>query len=483
VELRDYIAIVRAHFLGILALIAAGTGLGGAYTLTQDPVYCADATGFVTTGTSADGVQASVNDSLAKSRAASYVSVAQSRAVAELVIDELGLAASPSGLVGAITVTQPENTVLINVRGCDSTPLKAQQLSDAWVRGVSVRVGELENPQNLPSAGILGVEPVEAAALPTTPVSPQPRRNLFAGALLGLFLGLLYALIRSRLDRRLKSLDLPEREFRVPVVGTIPDRKGTGREGIAMSGSHDGAASWGTGEAYRKLRTNLAYMKVDNPPQVIVVTSPRPRDGKSTIAANLAAAIALSGREVTLVDADLRRPTVAATLGLVEGAGLTDVLIGNATLEDVLQPVPGFDGRLSALAAGAIPPNPSELLESFAMQKVLADLAERGVVILDAPPLLPVTDGAILTRHSDGAIVVVRYNQTLDQELAAAFGELDAVQGTVLGTVLNRVPAKDAPYGYYGSYYDSNDGDTDGKGKGRSRGRSKSGSGGHRAKV
>jgi capsular exopolysaccharide synthesis family protein len=151
---------------------------------------------------------------------------------------------------------------------------------------------------------------------------------------------------------------------------------------------------------------------------------------------------------VILVDGDLRRPTVASSLGLIEGAGLTDVLIGRADLDDVLQPHASV-AHLNVLAAGGVPPNPSELLGSQAMRKLLQTLSERGMVIIDAPPLLPVTDGAVLTAVSDGAFVVVSTGRTLDSELASSLDYLEAVSGQALGIILNGVPSKDV----YSSYY------------------------------
>src|SRR5262249_47459695 len=153
---------------------------------------------------------------------------------------------------------------------------------------------------------------------------------------------------------------------------------------------------------FRKLRTNLAYMDVDNPPRVIVVTSPKQSDGKSTVAANLAAAIAIGGQQVTLIDGDLRRPTVADSLAIVAGARLTAVLMGRAPPDEVMQDRPDVPG-MRVLASGAIPPNPSELLGSKAMQSLVSELAQDAMVIIDAPPLLPVTDAAVLTRSADGA--------------------------------------------------------------------------------
>lgn len=451
-ELRDYVYMVRAHLLGIVALAALGVGAAAGYTLTQPEVYSANASGFVTTGTSADGVSASVNDSLAKSRAASYVDIATSRSVADLVVDDLGLNTDASSLVGSIRVTQPKDTVLIKISAEAATASEAQALAGAWVKALSTRIAQLENPDGRQAPGILGVEPFESAALPSSPVSPNPQRNLIAGALMGLALGLLYALIRSRMDRRLRSPEAVESEFRVPIVGVIPESKGSKKRGLEISAAATSGRSWGTGEAFRKLRTSLSYMNVDDPPRVIVVTSPKPRDGKSTTAANLAAAIALSGETVTLVDADLRRPTLADSLGLVEGAGLTDVLIGRATLDDVLQPHAELGAQFAVLAAGNIPPNPSELLGSQAMLGLLAELSLKGLVVVDAPPLLPVTDAVILTRHADGAIIVVRHGETLDEELRASIAALESASGKVLGVVFNNVPVRSTSYGYYGQY-------------------------------
>ena len=206
-------------------------------------------------------------------------------------------------------------------------------------------------------------------------------------------------------------------------------------------------------------------MHVDNPPRVLVVTSPKQGDGKSTVAANLAAAVATSGNPAILVDADLRRPSVATSLGLVEGAGLTDVLIGRAGIDDVLQTYDAVP-NLSVLAAGGIPPNPSELLGSQAMRTLLSSLASRGMVVLDAPPLLPVTDGAVLTAVSDGAFVVVSAGRTLDSDLGKSLDYLDAVGAKALGIILNGMGSKDA----YTSYYRYEQASPDAK---RSRGKRK----------
>jgi capsular exopolysaccharide synthesis family protein len=289
-------------------------------------------------------------------------------------------------------------------------------------------------------------------AAPASLVLPRKNLNLVIGLLLGVLLGFGYALVRHQFDRRLRSSGAVEREFGIPVIGMIPRsshvRHSDGRElALAVTGSPS-ASTASTAEGFRKLRTNLAYVDVDQPPRVIVVTSPKPSDGKSTVAANLAAAIAIGGQAVTLIDCDLRRPTVADSLAIVDGAGLTDVLVGRVTPAEVMQDHPDVPG-LRVLASGAIPPNPSELLGSKAMHSLITDLARAAMVIIDAPPLLPVTDAAVLTRSADGAIVVITHAGTLDSELAASLSHIAAVHGRTLGIVFNRM-RRGASSGFYG---------------------------------
>ena len=456
-ELTDYLRILRAHRIGVLLLALTTASAALVFSLAQPKVYAANANGFVSSGLNDNPALASVSDSLAKSRAKSYVDIAKSRATAQTVIDELDLDAAPSSLIGNIDVEQPVDTVLIKVTARAGTPAEAQQLADAWIAALADQVDQIEDPKGRNKAGTLQVVPVESAELPTSPVSPQTERNVLLGLVLGLLLGLGYAVIRSQLDRRLRSAAAVEQQFGVTVVGAIPGDPGLQHEPdepapIAVFEESEARQRTGSAEAFRKLRTNLRFMDVDNPPRVIVVTSPQQGDGKSTVAANLAAAIAASGEKVTLVDGDLRRSTVAQSFGLVEGVGLTDVLVGRVDVADVTQ-MPAQHANLAILGAGAAPPNPSELLGSQTMRALLRQLAEDSIVIVDAPPLLPVTDAAVLTAVTDGAFVVISTGKTLDTELEAALNHIEAVSGRTLGVVFNRVPRRDSDTGYYGGYY------------------------------
>ena len=456
-ELTDYLRVLRAYWRGVAALVLLGVAVAAGASMVQPKVYQADASGFVSAGAASNPGEASVGDSLAKSRATSYVDLAKSRATAQDVIDDLHLDAQPASLIGRITVTQPLDTVLIKVSARASSPRDAQQLADAWVRALKHEVDQVENP-NGTATEALRIVPVESAELPTRPISPNTERNIALGFVAGLLLGVGYAVLRSQLDRKLRRAEDIEREFGVTVAATIPaspamSRKEGAHVPLVVTGPRKLNDPVHSGEAFLKLRTNLQFMDIDNPPRVIVVTSPLPGDGKSTIAANLAAALSMSDRRVVLVDGDLRRPVVAESFGLVEGAGLTDVLIGRVDFADVAQQVAVLP-NLFVLAAGGTPPNPSELLGSKAMRRLLNRLADSGyIVIIDAPPLLPVTDAAVLTASADGALVVVTAGQTLDTQLSAALTSLQAVQGHTLGVVLNRVAPKSPDSGYYGGYY------------------------------
>jgi capsular exopolysaccharide synthesis family protein len=191
-------------------------------------------------------------------------------------------------------------------------------------------------------------------------------------------------------------------------------------------------------------------MDVDNPPRTIVVTSPLPSDGKSTIACNLAITLAASGKNVVLVDGDLRRSAVAKSLGLPGGAGLSDVLSGRAAVADVLQRTP-LAPNLFVLTAGSVPPNPSEVLGSERMHKLISDLSAHATVIIDAPPLLPVTDGAVLTHQADGALIVVTVGRTTYELVERSLDILRKSNGRPLGIVLNKTPLRGpdaSPYSY-----------------------------------
>ena len=204
-------------------------------------------------------------------------------------------------------------------------------------------------------------------------------------------------------------------------------------------------------EAYRTLRTNLEFSSLDQPLRTLVVTSAAPEEGKSTTLANLAVAEALAGKRVILVDADLRRPSQHQWFGLKNAAGLTTALLDEgARREPPLQ-----DTRvqgLRVLTAGPLPPNPSELLASPAMAEVIARLGQMAdLVLFDAPPVVAVTDAAVLSAQVDGVLLVVQAGRTKREHIARAQTLLEKVRARVIGAVLNDVKTDTTVYRYYGA--------------------------------
>ncbi|WJL94743.1 polysaccharide biosynthesis tyrosine autokinase [Microbacterium sp. ET2] len=450
-ELRDYLRILRTHWVGVVLLTALGFAVALGWNTLQPRVYTATASGYVTaSGLSGETTSSLVGDQLARSKVTSYLDIGSWRAVAESAITDLGLSTTPEALVRSVEVSNPLDTVVIHVAATASSPEAARDLAEAWIRGMTAQIDAIEGDGSPGSAPVTLI-PGDSARLPTSPSSPNTALNLALGTLVGLALGIGYAVLRSVLDSRVRSAGDVERATGIPVVGTLPlERDLDNRREVLNFAGTGGIARGALTEAMRELRTNLQFMDVDNPPRSIVVTSPVPGDGKSTTAANLAMSLAAAGQRVVFVDADLRRPVIAQLFGLPEGAGLTDILAGRATAGDVVQPVAG-SRNLYVLTSGRIPPNPSEVLGSQRMRDLITSLTEHALVIVDSPPTLLVSDAAVLSTATGGALIVASVGSTTHEMLDRSVENIRRVNGRVLGLVLNKMPKRGrAAYENYG---------------------------------
>lgn len=459
-ELSDYLRVARAYWVGIFAFLMFGIVAAAGWTLIQPKVYTAEASGYVAAQGATDLGTSMVGDQLAQSKVKSYLDIGTWRSVAEYAITSLGLATTPEQLVTKVQVTNPTGTVILVVSASAPTPEAARDLAEVWLRGMIAQVNKIESADG--QTPPVTVIPGDSARLPTAPSSPRTTLNLALGALVGLLLGAGYAVVRDRMDRHIRSAEGVESATGLSVVGTLPlePSLAKGSKLLPQPGDSELRGAWAAlTETFRGLRTNLQYMSVDNPPRAIVVTSPLPGDGKSFTAANLAITVAAAGQPVVLVDGDLRRPRIAAMFGLPEGAGLSDVLAGRAEASEVLMPAHA-SGNLMVLGAGPIPPNPSEILGSERMRHLVQELSSAALVIVDSPPLLPVTDAAVLSTRTDGALLVVNTGKTTYEVLEHALDLLEKANGHPLGIVLNRVPTSGVGvvhygYRYSGDYYRS----------------------------
>jgi len=302
---------------------------------------------------------------------------------------------------------------------------------------------QLEVTQDLTQAG--GVEVLTPAEEPDAPVSPNTVANLVVGGLIGLLGGIALAFAVEYLDDSVGSKDEAERITRLPTLGVIPKATDASVDLVTVGDPSSPAA-----EAYRSLRTSVKFLALDASVRTILVTSAAASEGKTVTAANLATVLAQRGDRVLLVGGDLRRPRVHELFGSPQSPGLTTVLVGDATAETTTYSVEEVPG-LYVMPPGPTPPNPAELLDSNRARDLFASLRDTfDAVVVDAPPVLPVTDAQILAASADAVLLVVAYRETSKRGLTRSMELLAQVEAPLVGVVLNLVPTNE---GYAGQPY------------------------------
>ncbi len=326
-----------------------------------------------------------------------------------------------------LPANQAQRQALVQQQALFKNTLSEQQVNSALITG--------------------GAEIVRRATVPTSPIKPTPLRNAVLALLVGAMLGAALCFLVDHLD---DSIGSPEELERLPggvrVIGEIPIVEGwksKDRTHVVAAAAPRSAPA----EAYRALRTAIDFISLDHPMRTIQITSPNPSEGKTTTLANLAVTLATAGKRVVVVCCDLRRPRIHEFFGLLNNVGFTSALLGERPVSAVLQAVPGIP-RLRILASGPLPPNPSELLGSQRTADVFAALAaDCDIVLIDSPPLLPVTDAQVLFRQVDATLLVVSAGSTTRKEATAALAKIRQVDGPLVGSVLNGVKAEGG-YGY-----------------------------------
>jgi len=451
VELRDYIRILRKSWVLIVLFTLVGVGAAAAYSLTLTPNYSATAKVFVSTQGAGTTSELQQGSSFTIQRVKTYSSLVSTPIVLLPVIATLELGITSDQLASRVTASALADTSIIDITVTDTDPVRAAKTANAISQSLTAVVEDIEAPDVVDSISPVKLTRAQEATVPSLPVSPNVPLNIVLGTLVGLALGVGLAVLRETLETRIRNEHDVEGVTEVPILGGIVfDPRARDRPLIVHVDPRSPRA-----ESFRTLRTNLQFLDVGRTDRSFVVTSSIESEGKSTTGANLAIALADAGSRVLLIDADLRRPKVAEYMGVEGVVGLTDLLIGRADLDDLIQP--WGKGQLFVLPAGQIPPNPSELLGSARMSHFIAEFNRMfDVVIYDTPPLLPVTDAAILAKNVGGAIVVVAAGRTHKNQLKGAISALDNVGAPVSGLVLTMLPAKGPDaygYGRYGYGY------------------------------
>jgi capsular exopolysaccharide synthesis family protein len=439
VELRDYVRAIRKRWWIVVGTLLAAMTVAGVVTVHTVPQYASTVTFFVTTPDSVD-YQGSL---FSQQRVKSYANLLSGDRLARAVAADSSLNLTPAQVQASISAHPVPETVLLEATVTDSSRARAQRIAESVAVEFKRLVEILETAPGAAGAGVK-VEVVAGPLLAPTPVAPRPVRNLVLGVLCGLLLGIGIAVLRELLDTTVKTPEALTGLAGAPVLASVPFDAIARRAPLVVgAGTRSPRA-----EALRQLRTNLQFVDVDRPIHSVVVTSAVPGEGKSSTACNLAIVFAEAGKRVLLVDADLRRPRLASYLGVEGAIGLTNVLAGQASVSDVTQL---WGTRLWLLPSGFLPPNPSELLGSQHMADLLEDFRSQfDIVIIDTPPLLPVTDAAVAAVRADGAILVTRAGRTTTSQTGAAVRALQAVDARLLGCVFNMVAINESdPYHYY----------------------------------
>lgn len=434
VELMEYVAVLRRRWfvIVIVALVGAAAGLGAART-TQ-PLYRSTTTSFVSLTQGGSVAELVQGTTYTQNLVQSFTRLATMPAVLDPVIDELDLGMSARSLARVVTATTPLDTMFVEITAVSPDPSVATATADAVAASLARQVTEITpGSAEKPVVRLTVVAPAADARVPFT---PNTRRTVLLGGAAGVALGILGVLALSLLDTRVRrTADLPARSDAV-VLGIVPRDRDARRWRPAIVAGPDGHVA----ESYRRVQTNLQFISAASQVRSFVISSSVAGEGRTTVAMNVAAALAEKGSRVLLVDADLRGPSLAEHTGTDPHQGLTTILLGAAELRDVVHHW-GPEG-LDIVVAGGTPPNPAQLIDSAAMQSFLTDaLATYDAVILDAPPLLPFTDAAVLARHTDGLVMVVGASYVRRTQVAAAMMMLDTIDATCLGIVLNGATA------------------------------------------
>ncbi|KZX20626.1 polysaccharide biosynthesis tyrosine autokinase [Rathayibacter tanaceti] len=432
--IREYGRLLRRGWLVISIFVALGLTVASVATIASDSEYRAQTTVFVSVSTADNQSSAEVGASFtsAEARVASYVALVDSSSVLQPVIDELGLDLSVGELAAEVTPAALPGTVIMSIDVVDADARRAAQIADAVAESLRGYVAEIERPVG-GGASRVDVKVLEAASVPSSPLSPDLLVYLVLGGATGLILGVGLVVLRSLGDARIRSAKDIAAGTSLPVLESIPYEAAIRRTPLVVDGRS------ATAESFRMLRTTILFGSGTHE-RTLLVTSAREGDGKSVVAANLAASIAQIGRTVVVVDADLRDPVQSAVFRVPTGGPtLAELLRAGGLPADGTLPVSAQG--VSVLPAGGSQANPSDLIGTPAMERIIGHLARRfDHVIVDSPAILTATDAVLLGKLVATTVLVAGVGVSTTADIVAAADRLRDVGGDVLGTVVAQAP-------------------------------------------
>jgi len=449
VDLRQLLNVLARRWRMLAAVVLLCLLGAGGVTSIIAPKYSSTARIYVSATGAGSTLDLPSLAFYAAQRISSYAELAKEPSMLSEIVDDSGVDMTPEELAKNMSATVAVSTTVLNITVTAPNPGAAQDLARAAADSMQSLVTRLESTGT--DSGGDPIAPIVARIVgePSyneSPVSPNLPLNLVVGGLIGLIFGIIAVILRDMFDSSVKTAQEIGELTHSPVLAVIPEQSSFSRHPLIT----DRDAPAGRGEPFRVLRTNLQFVDLDAKRQMFVITSAVPDEGKSVTAVNLAIAIAQSGREVLVIDCDLRKPSVAKLLDLDNAVGFMTAVTATAPLYECVQK---HESGIHVLATGPKPPNPAEVLDTDTVRALLRQAqVEYDVVIIDAPPLLAVADPAILAGMVGGAIVVVRHGRTKREQLRQAVSRLDAVGARIFGVVPNAARKRDIDaysYEYY----------------------------------
>lgn len=438
--IREYGRLIRKGWLTISIFVAVGLAAAAAVTVTAVPEYRAQTTVLVSLSTVSSQSSTDVGASFtsAAARVPSYVALTTSASVLEPVISELDLDMTVSELAAEITAAPMPNTAIMTIDVVDADGERAAQIADTVAASLTQYVEELEGTSDGGPSRV-NLRLLESTPVPNAPLTPDLPVYLLIGGATGLILGVGIIALRHLRDGRIHSAADVTAHTDLAVIESVPFDAGL-RKGPAVV-DEDGPAA----ESFRMLRTTLLY-GTPSVSRVLLVTSAREGDGKSVVVANLAAALAQVGRSVLVIDGNLRSPVMVDVFSTPRGAPTLVQLLNSAALPDSAALARTADG-VSVLPAGRTAANPSNLIGTAAMERVLSQLARRfDHVLIDSPAVLAATDAVLLSKLADATLLVAGVGVSGAADISTATDRLRTVRSDVLGAVVSRAPkASPAP--------------------------------------
>lgn len=437
--LHEYAMALLKHWLVIVVLALLGVGAGYGISQLMDERFRAETTVMIIPARGDNTSELVQGSSYVQSLVETYTVLTRSPVVLEPVIERLGLRESAAALASRMDVDAPLDTVVIEIGVSDATGADAAEAADAIAAEFAIAVADT-SPRGADGEPAVRVSVIAPARIPTVPFAPNTRLNMMLGAGVGIVTGVLIALALRRFGGRVSDVEDLHDATAAPVLGAI-GRAGSQGVVVAIREHPSGRIA----ETVRQTAAALKFIDMDAEHQVLVVTSAAAGEGKSSTSLGLALTLAEVGSRVLLIEADLRRPSIAVQTGLEGAVGLTTVLVGDATLGDATQAW-GHE-RLHVLPSGPKPPDPARLLTSNRLRS-LFELARSSydLIIVDSPPVLAVSDALWLAAVSDASILVVRAEKSRRDRIRKALAAMDGTPAPVLGIVLNNAALPKSPY-------------------------------------